>query len=117
MNTNRFFRATMASQYTTKKFFKKVTHDIYQQLSQWDPQAKVEVEAWRSYVVNLQYLGKNYRAILSKNEIDLLQNEQPYALDFVIWRTLIKNGLQLNADEGNYLSIVFNKPQQHFKIS
>lgn len=117
MNTNSFFRATMASSYTTKKFFKKVTHDIYQQLSQWDSEAKVEVEAWRSYVVKVQYFGVNYRAILSKNEIDLLQNEHPYALDAVIWQTLLKNGLHLKKSEGNYLKIVFNHRQQQSKIS
>lgn len=117
MNTNSFFRATMASSYTTRKFFTKVTHDLNQQLSQWDSAVKVEVELWRSYVVKVQYFGKNYRVTLSKNEVDLLQNENPYALDLFIWSELVKSGLSLNDTEGNYLKVVFNKGQLHSKIS
>lgn len=116
MNTNSFFRSTMANSYTTRKFFKKVTSDLQTQLVQWDDQAAVEVGEWRSYVVKVQYLGKSYRVTLTKNEIDLLQHEEPYALDTAIWTELIKQGLVLKEERGNFLEKIFPK-QTRYKIS
>lgn len=117
MNTNSFFRTTMANSYTTRKFFKRVTSDLHAQLLQWDAQVNVELEEWRSYVVKVQYLGKNYRVLLSKNEIDLLQNESPYALDNVIWSELIKQGLVMKESEGNFLQKVFANEFLNYRIS
>ncbi|MBQ0141135.1 MAG: hypothetical protein KBT36_17875 [Kurthia sp.] len=117
MNTNSFFRTTMANSYTTRKFFEKVTSDLHTQLLQWDMQVNVELEEWRSYVVKVQYLGKNYRVSLSKNEIDLLQHESPYALDKVIWDELVKQGLIIKASEGNFLQKVFSDQLLNYRIS
>lgn len=117
MNTNSFFRTTMANSYTTRKFFKKVTSDLHTQLLQWDAQACVDLEEWRSYIVKVQYLGKNYRVLLSKNEIDLLQHESPYALDTAIWSDLVKQGLAVKESEGNFLQKIFANPQLNYKIS
>lgn len=117
MNTNSFFRTTMANSYTTRKFFKKVTSDLHMQLLQWDTKVCVELEEWRSYVVKVQYLGKNYRVSLSKNEIDLLQHETPYALDKAIWSDLVKQGLIIKASEGNFLQKIFVDSQLNYKIS
>lgn len=117
MNTNSFFRTSMATSFTTRKFFKKITHDIHLQLSQWESNVEVEVESWRSYVVKVRYVNQTFRMTFSKNEIDLLQNEGPYALDRVIWNELVKNGLKLKVSEGNYLAMVFTTQQNQSKIS
>lgn len=117
MNTNSFFRTSMATSFTTRKFFKKVTNDIHSQLSKWESNVEVEVESWRSYVVKFHYADQTFRMTFSKNEIDLLQHDSPYALDRIIWKELVKNGLKLKVSEGNYLPIVFAEQQNQSKIS
>lgn len=110
MNTNHFFRTTMATSYTARKFFKKVVHDLYLQLQQWDAQVVVEAEAWRLYTVKVQYLEKEYSVALTKNEVDILQQQSPYALDQVIWLALIKQGLHIKQIQGNFLTKVLTSP-------
>lgn len=117
MNTNSFFRTTMATSYNTRKFFNKVASDLDTQLKQWDAKVCVEVESWRSYVVRVNYLNQNYRVILSKNEVDLLQKEDPYALDGAIWTSLIDQGLIIKKVEGNFLSKVLSEDNLEIKIS
>lgn len=116
MNTNHFFRTTMATSYTARKFFKKVVHDSYLQLQQWDPEVALEAEAWRLYTIKIQYRGQSYQVAFTKSEIDILQQESPYALDQAIWLHLIQQGLVIQPFEGNYLSKVLTSSIQR-KIS
>lgn len=117
MNTNSFFRATMATDFTTKKFFEKVTSDLKAQLQQWDEDTSVEVTMWRAYTVTIVFAGKTYRVVLSKNEVDILRHTNPYALDQKIWRALDKQGLQFQKTEGNYFIKVWQKPLIKYNIS
>ncbi|GEK33694.1 hypothetical protein [Kurthia sibirica] len=117
MNTNSFFRTTMAADYTTKKFFEKVASDINMQLKQWDEYTIIDVKLWRSYTIAIIHGGKNYRVVLSKNEVDILRHTHPYAVDQKIWHALHHQGLSLQKSEGNYFSKVWQKSVLHYNIS
>ncbi|WP_102693474.1 hypothetical protein [Rummeliibacillus pycnus] len=108
MNTNAFFRSTMANNFATRKFFKRVAMDIKSQLQEWHVDYKVTVETWRTYTLCVQNGEKTYQVVLSKNFVDILQHETPYSLDATIWKGLIDQGLELQDVQGNYLEIALN---------
>lgn len=111
MDTNIFFRTTMANNFATRKFFKQVVSDMESQLKEWHEDVKVTVETWRTYTLCVQNSGKMYRVTLSKNLVDILQHETPYALDATLWKKLKIQGLALQDAWGNYLETVLNFPR------
>ena len=108
MNTNAFFRSTMANHFTAKKFFKRVASDIERQLKEWHEDDQVTSETWRTYSLCVQRGEITFRVALSKNLVDILQHEAPYALDATLWNRLIKQGLELEDAEGNYQDIALD---------
>lgn len=108
MNTNVFFRSTMANKFATRKFFKRVASDIESQLKEWHVDYNVSVETWRTYTLCVQNGENMYQVALSKNLVDILQHKTPYALDEMLWKGLIDQGLELQDVTGNYLEIVLN---------
>lgn len=108
MNTNDFFRTTMANNFTAKKFFKRVASDIEHQLKEWHEDDQVTIETWRNYSLCVQRGERTFRVVLSKNLVDILQHEAPYALDATLWNRLIKQGLELQDTEGNYLDVALD---------
>ncbi|MGX9136523.1 hypothetical protein ACWV26_19660 [Rummeliibacillus sp. JY-2-4R] len=119
MNTNAFFRTTMANSFATRKFFKRVASDIEGQLQEWHKGYKVTVETWRTYVLCIQNDERTYQVALSKNFVDILQHEAPYALDLALWKGLISQGFELQETKGNYLEVVLdfsNYEQQKFTL-
>ncbi len=119
MNTNAFFRSTMANNFTTRKFFKRVASDIECQLQEWHVGYKVTVATWRTYTFCVQNGEQSYQVALSKNLVDILQHETPYALDLALWKGLISQGLELQEAKGNYLEVLFNfsnYEQQKFSL-
>lgn len=103
MNTNAFFRSTMANNFTARKFFKRVVNDIESQLKEWHEDIQVTIETWRTYSLCVQHGERTFQVALSKNLVDILQHEAPYALDATLWNGLIKQGLVIQDTEGNYL--------------
>lgn len=117
MNTNYFFRASMAANYTTKKFFEKVTSDIEAQLRQWDAKVEMAITSWRTYAAKFEFNGSYYRVVFSKNEIDVLRDMGAYALDEKIWHSLVKQGLEVQESEGNYMEKVHQSQLLHVQVS
>lgn len=117
MNTNTFFRSTMANNFATRKFFKRVANDIESQLQEWHVDYKVTVETWRTYALCVKNSEKTYQVALSKNLVDILQHETPYALDVALWKGLVNQGLELQDANSNYLEIALNFDQyEHQKF-
>ena len=117
MNTNVFFRSTMANKFATRKFFKRVAMDISSQLQEWHVDYKVTVVTWRTYALCVQNGEKMYQVVFSKNFVDILQHENPYALDAALWKGLVGQGLMLQDTQGNYLEIALNfKKYQQQKV-
>ncbi|WP_312753389.1 hypothetical protein [Rummeliibacillus suwonensis] len=108
MNTNAFFRSTMANNFATRKFFKRVASDMESQLKEWHKGYQVSVETWRIYSLCVQIGENTYQVALSKNLVDILQHEAPYALDRALWRGLVSQGLTLQKTQGNYLDTVLD---------
>ncbi|WP_397536643.1 hypothetical protein [Rummeliibacillus pycnus] len=108
MNTNAFFRSTMANDFATRKFFKCVARDIESQLQEWHVDYKVTVETWRTYTLCVQNSEKTYQVAISKNLVEILQHETPYALDAILWKGLINQGLEVPDAQDNYLEIALN---------
>ncbi len=109
----------MANNFATRKFFKRVASDIESQLQEWNKGYKVTVETWRTYVLCVQNDEQSYQVALSKNFVDILQHETPYALDLALWRGLISQGFELQEVNGNYLEVIFDFPnyeQQKFSL-
>ncbi|MGG0656037.1 hypothetical protein [Rummeliibacillus pycnus] len=117
MNTNAFFRSTMANNFATRRFFKRVASDIESQLKEWHIDYKVTVETWRTYALCVQNGEKMYHVALSKNFVDILQHETPYALDEALWKGLFNQGLELEDATGNYLDAALNFHQYEKQFS
>lgn len=115
MNTNAFFRSTMANNFAIRKFFKRVANDIESQLQEWNANYQVTVETWRTYALNVKNSKEVFQVVLSKNFVDILQHENPYALDATLWKELMKQGLEFQETQGNYLEIALNSPKYEQK--
>lgn len=107
MNTSGFIRGSLAKKFDSERFLIHVSTTIERQLQEWDPTYQVYLLKLKDYVFHLK-CNENQEYMIKINELKLkeLQKKDPYALDRLIWKELIKQGLEPAKGHGNYLDVV-----------
>jgi len=109
VNSSGFIRGMMAKNVVTEEFLQKVCETIERQLQLWDETYRLrfykELLALDAYkiVVN-RSSGESYTVLLAVNDVQVMQQDSPYALDRFIWKTLEEQGLTIQPSNGNYLT-------------
>ncbi len=108
MNVTGFTRGLMAKNFNEEEFFTQVASLVESQLQEWDEQYEVKVIMKGSmYKLFVNHHNLFYHLVLSKNDVQSLQEKGPFALDRKIWQKLAEQGLPIIKGTGNYLDILF----------
>jgi hypothetical protein len=106
MHISEFIRGYMANNLGSEEFLKHVAGLIETQLQEWDPNYEVFVMKFAAYEVMVKNKTIYYHVHLSEDEIETLQNQDPFELDRRIWRELEEQGLLIIKGKGNYIQMV-----------
>jgi hypothetical protein len=106
MNISGFIRSYMANNLSSEEFLKHVAGLIENQLKEWDTHYEIFVMKLSTYEIMVKNKTVYYHVQLSEDDIETLQNEEPFELDRMIWRELEKQGLLIIKGKGNYLQMV-----------
>lgn len=108
MNTSGMLRGYLAKVMDQESFFFHVINCMEKQLSDWGNDTLLLFN-WERQSDNVSGLfiidGFSHSFILTKQMLKELQAESPYALDKVLWESLIEEGLILK--ESNYIDKAF----------
>ncbi|MFD1851414.1 hypothetical protein [Oceanobacillus bengalensis] len=106
MNINGMARGYMAKKLGGEDFLLHVGECVERQLKEWNDRYKVNIMKLADYEFVVIYEEKYYHVQLTKEEIELLQKQSPYALDREIWKELENQGLVIVRGVGNYIERV-----------
>lgn len=108
MNINAQSRGDIASNQSEQQFFIHVADLIERQLKEWSTDYRVYLMKLTNYELTVSNNERIYQIEISEEELRLLQNCDPYALDRKIWNGLKSQGLAIREGAGNYIDTVLS---------
>ncbi len=106
MNVSGMIRGYMSKNQSGEEYIRFVATSIEKQLKEWDSRYEVMLLQLKNYELVVLNGGHSYLVTLSKDEVEVLKNKGPFALDRIIWSELKNQGLPILSGFGNYLEIL-----------
>ncbi|MGG3800925.1 hypothetical protein [Metabacillus fastidiosus] len=106
MNINSFVRSYTAQNLNGEDFLEHVANLIERQLKEWDSVFEVIVKKFANYELIIKTNELSYYVDLSENELNYLQQKDPFALDQKVWEELQNQGLPIINGFGDYMDFV-----------
>ena len=109
LNSAGVVRGMIARNYYSELYMIYVGEAIERQLKEWDKAYHVNIMKFKDYIFVVKHGEKDYWLEITEDELAVLQQKSPYALDYKIWFELNRQGLAIYFGYGNYLEKVFGK--------
>ncbi|HWL11521.1 MAG TPA: hypothetical protein VNQ57_00925 [Ureibacillus sp.] len=111
MEINGVARGYLSRNLRSDQFFEIVADLIRKELNDWKGSFDVAVSKGSYFEITIKRAGTRYIAGISKDELETLQYQSPYAVDEYIWRHLDQQGFPIERGHGNYIPYVLGEYQ------